>query len=125
MLWLSAKSDFHAEPKHRGYLMKQHFLALSFGVGAMLLATQYAFAQDAQNCAPRDRVLARLAENYGETRQSIGLAPNNHVVEVFASEATGTWTIIATLPTGQTCLVASGQSYEPIAEALPAPGNDA
>lgn len=110
--------------------MKQRFLALSLGVGAMLLATQYAFAQTNNNsnngnCAPRDRVIERLSITYGETRQSIGVGSNNAVVEVFASPDTGTWTITVTLPTGLTCLVASGQGYEALAEAPVAPGKDA
>ena len=91
----------------------------------MLLATQHAFAESNQNCAPRDRVVTRLATSYGETRQSIGIAPNNTVVEVFASAETGTWTIIVTMPTGVTCLVASGQAFETLVEAPPAPGQDA
>ena len=82
-------------------------------------------AQNARNCAPRDTVVARLAEGYGETRQSIGLGANNAVVEVFASPDSGTWTITVTMPNGVTCLVASGQAYEALAEALPAKGNDA
>lgn len=105
--------------------MRQKILALSFGVGAMLLATQHAFAQSTQNCAPRDRVVARLAESFGETRQSIGLAPNNGVVEVFASRETGSWTITVTMPTGVTCLVASGQSYEKFAAKQIPGGEDA
>ena len=91
--------------------MKQKFLTLSLGVGALLLATQHAFAQGA-NCADRDIVVERLSTGYGETRQSIGLAPNNSVVEVFASLETGTWTITVTNTSGLTCLVASGQAYE-------------
>lgn len=79
----------------------------------MLMATQHAFAQTSPNCADRERVVERLATTYGESRQSIGLAPNNSVVEVFASLETGTWTITVTNPAGLTCLVASGQSYEP------------
>ncbi len=54
-----------------------------------------------------------------------GLAANNGVVEVFASPETGTWTIIVTLPDGQTCLVASGEGYESITEPLPAKGDPA
>ena len=93
--------------------MKQQFLALSLGVGAMILATQHAYAQTQnRNCADRERVVERLSETYGESRQSIGLAPNNSVVEVFASSETGTWTITVTNTSGVTCLVASGQAYE-------------
>ena len=67
----------------------------------------------------------RLADRYGESRQSIGLGANNAVVEVFASSETGTWTITVTTPQGLTCLVASGQAFEALAEALPKPGSDA
>ena len=100
--------------------MKQRILALSFGIGAMLLATQHAFAQSTQNCADRTLVIERLTTKFGETRQSIGLAANRSVVEVYASDDTGSWTIIVTMPNGKTCLVASGQSFETLAE-LPEP----
>ena len=96
-----------------------------FTIGAVGMAAVPSSAQNAQNCAPRDRVVSRLAEGYGETRQSIGLGANNAVVEVFASDDSGTWTITVTTPNGLTCLVASGQAFEALAEALPATGNDA
>ncbi len=66
----------------------------------------------AQNhCADRDTVLSRLAEKYGETIQSYGLAPNGHLAETYASEKTGTWTITLTSPQGQTCLIATGTAF--------------
>ena len=55
----------------------------------------------------------------------MGLGANNAVIEVFASDASGTWTITVTSASGLTCLVASGQAYEELAEILPAEGNDA
>lgn len=98
--------------------MTRSMMALSFGVGAMILAADHAFAQGA-NCAPHAVVTERLADRFGESRQSIGLASNNTVVEVFASLTTGTWTIAVTQPGGQTCLVASGEAFQTLAEALP------
>ena len=79
----------------------------------------------ASNCAPRDVVVDRLAARYGESRQSIGLGANNAMVEVFASPETGTWTIIVTTAQGLTCMIASGQAFETLAEAPPVPGTDA
>ena len=102
----------------------KHMFKLTMGLGVMVLAAQQASAQS-NNCAPRQMVLDRLAVKYGETRQSIGVASNNAVVEVFASAETGSWTITVTMPSGMTCLVASGQSFETLAEALPAQGDDA
>ena len=98
---------------------------MTFGLGVMVLAASQVSAQQSRNCAPRETVIERLADAYGESRQSIGLGANNAVVEVFASNDTGTWTITVTSPTGITCLVASGQSFETLAEALPPKGNDA
>jgi len=104
--------------------MKQQLITLSFGVGAMILAGTHAYGQQ-RNCAERTAVVERLASGYGETRQSMGLGANNAVVEVFASDETGTWTITVTNAQGVTCLVASGQHFEELAEALPAKGDDA
>ena len=75
------------------------------------LAPLAAFAQG-QNCGNRELVVERLTTKYGESRQSIGMAPQGRVVEVFASLETGTWTITVTNTSGLTCLVASGQAYE-------------
>ena len=97
-----------------------HLGALTAAAALYLWATTEASAQNTRNCGPRQAVVDRLAEGYGETRQSMGLGANNAVVEVFASEETGTWTITVTTPNGLTCLVASGQSFEPLVEALPA-----
>ena len=105
----------------KGYVMSKYGFALATTVLLPLAAA----AQTAPNCAPRETVVARLASTYGETRQSIGLGSNNSVVEVFASVESGTWTITVTTAAGLTCLVASGQSFETLAEALPTKENDA
>jgi hypothetical protein len=102
-----------------------HLGALTAACAVLLATTTDIAAQTARNCAPRETVVARLAEGYGETRQSIGLGANNAVIEVFASDETGTWTITVTSTDGVTCLVASGQAFEEVAEALPAKGSDA
>ena len=98
---------------------------MTMGLGLMVLAAGHVSAETGRNCAPRQVVLDRLADGYGETRQSIGLGANDVMVEVFASDETGTWTITVTTASGVTCLVASGQSFETLAEALPPKGSDA
>jgi len=107
-------------------MMKNYFFALSLGLGGVLWATQNASAQQQRaSCAQYQVVVERLQNRFGEVRQSIGLGRNNSVVEMFASASTGTWTIVVTAPTGVACLVASGESWEDLAEDLPAAGNDA
>ncbi|KAA2314768.1 hypothetical protein DL237_07130 [Pseudooceanicola sediminis] len=94
------------------------------GVPSSGVATP-AHGNGAQACAPRDVVIKRLASGYGETRQSIGLGTNNSMVEIFASDVSGSWTITVTSPQGITCLIASGQAFETLAEALPVDDQDA
>ena len=92
-------------------------------ISLALFAVQ-AEAQQHRNCAPREAVAARLESTYGESRQSVGLGENGAMVETWASIDTGTWTITVTTPDMMTCLVASGQSWEELAEALPPQWDD-
>ena len=101
------------------------FGSLTAASALYLMLVTDAAAQNPRHCGPREIVVDRLAQGFGETRQSMGLGANNSVMEVFASDASGTWTITVTSPTGVTCLVASGQAFEELTEALPAAGNDA
>lgn len=99
--------------------MQKLFFGLSLGIAGVVLALQAAQAQTARttaNCAKHEQVVERLASKYGESRQSIGLAKNNSVMEVFASPESGTWTIVITLPGGMTCLVAAGEAFETVSE---------
>lgn len=91
----------------------------------LALATPAAEAQGRTACAERAKVIERLAEAYGETLQSMGLHQNNGIVEVYASEDTGTWTILVTQPDGTACLLAAGQMWEGHAAPLTPPGKDA
>jgi hypothetical protein len=46
-------------------------------------------------------------------------------MEIYASDETGTWTILVTLPSGQACLIAAGESFENLNETLKDAGEDA
>jgi len=112
--------------------MKETLFALSLGFGALILVTQAQAqglaptpAQAQTHCGPRAIVLAQLADRYGETRRSMGIAANNMVMEMFASDTSQSWTIIVTTPQSETCLVASGQGFEVMADELPAKGDPA
>lgn len=85
---------------------------------AAALAAPQSHAQS-RLCSDRASVVERLASGYGESRQSIALAADNSVVEVYASLETGTWTITVTAPGGPTCLVAHGQAYQALNEPVP------
>lgn len=101
-------------------------LAAALGLSTLVAPTAYA---QSSSCAPRDIIVGRLADKYGETRKSMGLNQSNGVVEVFASSETGTWTILVTMPSGMSCLMAAGQSWdggdgETEATSLRKPGKD-
>ena len=85
---------------------------LAFAIGFFLLAAASADASGARYCGEREAIVKRLAEGYGESRRSIGLGANDSVMEVFASDETGTWTITVTMPNGTMCLVATGRAFE-------------
>jgi hypothetical protein len=51
-------------------------------------------------CGQRTQVVQQLQTHYGKTARSIGIAANNSLVEVFASDETGTSTITVIPLTG-------------------------
>ncbi len=100
-------------------LIKMLF-ALSLGFGAVILATRIAQAEP--QCDTREKVTTLLAERYGETRRAMGVAGATAVMELYASDSTGTWTMTITLADGRMCLMASGQGFEAMNDPLPAEG---
>lgn len=91
---------------------------IRLATAAFLISAGMAQAQGAQ-CSDHGVMIRHLAENWGESRQSIGLDAGNAMVELFASADTGTWTLTVTQPGGQTCMVASGHAFEMTNEPLP------
>jgi hypothetical protein len=83
--------------------------------GAQMAPTAPTGAQLAQVqmvCGNRTDMVRQLGEKYGETRRSMGLADGRRVVELYASEETGSWTILMTSPQGIACMMAAGQAFE-------------
>lgn len=92
------------------------FTVLCFLAALSLVMMAPAFAQSqGSQCARHDQVVAAITgEKYNETRRAMAtttVATGTNLVEVFASKA-GTWTVIVSTPTGLSCIVASGESWE-------------
>jgi hypothetical protein len=87
-------------------------------VAAALAAVAFT-AEARQVCAPRDKIVNRLATTYGEARQGFGLQGGRLIVELYASAETGTWTIIATRPDGTACAMAAGHEWNEGEKILP------
>ena len=63
-------------------------------------------------CGKRTEIVKQLNKKYGETRRSVGVQQGRGVVEVYASEKTGSWTILITNARGMSCLMAAGEAFE-------------
>lgn len=71
------------------------------------------------NCTDRSSALSHLSKAYKEQPVAMGLASSGGVVEVLTDDQGSSWSIIVTLPSGVTCLVAAGEDWEalqPVAE---------
>lgn len=79
------------------------------GLLAALIIASPAYAQ--QNCNQRDVIVSQLQGKYGENRRSLGVSRRG-LIEVWASEETGSWTITVTTPHGMTCLIDAGEGFE-------------
>nr|WP_281494101.1 hypothetical protein [Jannaschia sp. S6380] len=87
------------------------FATLAAIAGACLVTLPaVAGADDA--CGPRGGIVERLARQFGETRRGTRPRGDGQMVELFASDATGTWTMAVTASDGRMCLLASGRAWD-------------
>ena len=94
------------------------------GLGALLAALPAGAQPQARPCLPHDGMAEALASRYGESRRLAALAADNTVVEFWANDGTGSWSLTVTTPGGPTCLVAAGEAFVPF-PADPAAGDPA
>ena len=99
--------------------MSPRQLLLYFGTAIFLIAAHKSTAQTQNLCAQRAVIVEKLNTKFNETRRSIALSRTHIMIEVFASDVSGTWRMIATKPNGIACLVASGTAYEAVAVVAP------
>lgn len=93
----------------------------AIAIAAALAALPPAASAQSRICAPRDALVAHLAEEYGERRIGAGLVRDTRIVELFVSED-GSWSILATDPRGTACLVGNGGGWETTVDEMPAGG---
>ena len=91
-------------------MYKYRFCLSSFVLAAA--AMLWAVPAEAQSaCGVRAKFIETLAKNYQESPSAFGIAGQRNLVELFVSKA-GTWTMLVTQPSGMSCIVAAGQSWE-------------
>ena len=89
-----------------------------------IIASLLSFPVAAQtsNCASRDAVIQKLS-NVGEIQIGIGLDNKGSLMEIWTSEATGTWTVVMTFTNGMSCVMTYGESWtEPVQASLKVEG---
>jgi hypothetical protein len=62
-------------------------------------------------CGRHNELIKTLAERFSERRGGVGLTPEGKMIEIFISEQ-GTWTILMSMPTGLSCMVAAGSDWQ-------------
>jgi hypothetical protein len=86
---------------------------------AWLLVTGPAAAQqvDGPTCNHHGDLVEILKSTYAEEPDALGLQGNGHLLEVFVSRKTGSWTIVSTQPDGTSCIIAAGRSWQAVPRA--------
>ncbi len=96
--------------------MRGSALLASLAIPTALAATPAAAQQSgdlaAARCGEHDFVAGYLQERFDERPVSLGLQADGRILQVFASDRTGTWTIVTTTPRGMSCIVAGGEAWE-------------
>ena len=64
-----------------------------------------------QMCGIHTSMIVTLNMNYGEIRHGWGLSGSRVLVELWANDETGTWTILMVYPNGVACVRAVGKSW--------------
>lgn len=92
------------------------YLGLGIALGGALLWSCVARAEPIQAqqtaCGERHALLNQLRETYAERPAGLGVVGNGSVMELLVSPS-GSWTLLLSMPTGQTCMIANGESWEP------------
>jgi hypothetical protein len=91
-------------------------LKMSF-TAALAMAVFAANADAAPVCGKREDVLAPLFQKFREAPVGVGLAANGGLIELLAADTGSTWTLIITMASGTTCLLATGQDWQPLQRA--------
>ena len=81
--------------------------ALVFGMAA----TAPPVAEAQLSCGDRNAMVEQLSRTYGEARKGAGLAGQAALFEIWASDVTGSWTILKTTPNGVACVIAVGENW--------------
>ena len=99
------------DPPRKGFAIFAGAIALATSL--LFGATEPVSAQTTA-CAAHADIVKQLSAQHSEAPVGIGLASNGGIVQIFSSKDGATWTIVMTMPSGVSCLMAAGESWENI-----------
>ncbi|MGX0875412.1 hypothetical protein ACSSV4_000084 [Roseovarius sp. MBR-154] len=79
--------------------------------GAAALAPPHPVQAQAISCLPRAELVERLEGRYREHPAGGGLQSPQQLLEVWASDESGSFTVFVTRPNGVSCILATGQNW--------------
>ncbi len=83
---------------------------LALGLALMLVTASEAAAQTT-GCQAHDTLARLLEERFAERPVGAGLAAGGRLVQLFASPDSASWTLVATTPAGESCVIAVGEHW--------------
>ena len=96
--------------RHAPFLPLALFAALTGGL--LFATTNTAHAQN-RLCGSYEALTERLTGQFGERMVASGVSTNGRAyVEFWASEKSGTWSVVMVLPNGVSCLTSAGRDFE-------------
>jgi len=90
-------------------------IAAMAAVSAAVVPAQAQF----RACGDGTGLIAHLQKEWGEDTAALALEDRGGLVRILRNPDTGTWSLLVTQPDGLTCLVMSGQAWEPVAPPPP------
>ena len=98
--------------KGEGQSMQIKRIATYLGLALVPVLTSASFEAAAKSaCSPRNDVIGHLAKKYGEAPAALGVTNKGGLVEVLTTGDGNTWTIIVSMPSGTSCMVAAGEGW--------------
>jgi hypothetical protein len=87
-------------------------IMIGSGAFASSAAAQSAPGGMRMPCHNATEIAQQLNSKYDEAPVAFGLQSNGNLLQVYASENKGTWTVVSTTPQGMSCIVAAGKRWE-------------
>jgi hypothetical protein len=105
--------DHHNQSfKERAWRRMRTFLIVSgLVLPAGIITPANAAALD---CGPRDVLTTKLQADFSELPSGLGVTSAGTLIELWKAEDGETWTLMVSLPDGNSCIVASGNDWIPM-----------